>query len=96
MALVRIASRHGSLAFATTEGSQRTVTTETVCPKRIDPVIFGRLLILYRTLSAGRFGLDCLANLDALPPTGALLMFAPPKIARGSGSPLLALALVGA
>ena len=43
---------------------------------------------------AGRCGLQCLANLDLLPPTGALVIAAPLKIQRGSGSPVRALALV--
>jgi kynurenine formamidase len=42
----------------------------------------------------GRYGLQCLANLDRLPPTGALLLTAPLKIRQGSGSPLRVLALV--
>jgi kynurenine formamidase len=43
---------------------------------------------------AGRFGLQCLRNLDQLPPTGAMLFAAPLKIHEGSGSPLRVLALV--
>ncbi|MET3515085.1 kynurenine formamidase [Pseudacidovorax sp. 1753] len=43
---------------------------------------------------AGRFGLQCLKNLDQLPPTGALIVSAPLKIKEGSGSPLRVLALV--
>ena len=43
---------------------------------------------------AGKYGLQCLENLDALPPTGALLIAAPLKIREGSGSPLRVLALV--
>ena len=43
---------------------------------------------------AGRFGLQCLQNLDQLPPTGSLLVAAPLKIAGGSGSPLRVLAFV--
>jgi len=43
---------------------------------------------------AGKYGLQCLANLDALPPTGAILIAAPLKIRDGSGSPLRVLALV--
>lgn len=43
---------------------------------------------------AGRYGLQCLANLDQLPPTGALLICPPLKIKNGSGSPLRVLALV--
>jgi kynurenine formamidase len=43
---------------------------------------------------AGRYGLQCLANLDLLPPTGAVILAAPLKIQNGSGSPLRVLALV--
>jgi kynurenine formamidase len=43
----------------------------------------------------GRYGLQCLANLDQLPPTGALIVSPPLKIKGGSGSPLRVLALVG-
>ena len=43
---------------------------------------------------AGRYGLQCLANLDLLPPTGAVVIAAPLKIRNGSGSPLRVLALV--
>jgi len=42
---------------------------------------------------AGRYGLQCLCNLDALPATGALFVAAPLKIEGGSGSPLRVLAL---
>lgn len=44
----------------------------------------------------GRYGLQCLANLDQLPPTGALVISPPLKIKGGSGSPLRVLALVAA
>ena len=43
---------------------------------------------------AGKFGLASLCNLDQLPAVGALLITAPLKIERGSGSPLRVLALV--
>lgn len=43
---------------------------------------------------AGRYGLQCLSNLDLLPPTGAMLLAAPLKIKNGTGSPLRVLALV--
>ncbi len=42
---------------------------------------------------SGKFGLASLCNLDQLPPTGALVIAAPLKIERGSGSPLRVLAL---
>lgn len=44
--------------------------------------------------AAGRYGLQCLENLDRLPPVGALILAAPLKIKGGSGSPLRVLALV--
>ena len=43
---------------------------------------------------ANRYGLQCLKNLDQLPPTGAVIVSAPLKIEGGSGSPLRVLALV--
>ena len=43
---------------------------------------------------ANKFGLQCLTNLDQLPPTGAVIVSAPLKIQNGSGSPLRVLALV--
>jgi kynurenine formamidase len=42
----------------------------------------------------GRYGLQCLTNLDRLPPTGAVIVSAPLKIRGGSGSPLRVLALI--
>src|SRR5256714_1073600 len=48
----------------------------------------------YYMHGAGRYGLQCLANLDQLPPTGAVVVAAPLKIQNGSGSPLRVLALV--
>jgi kynurenine formamidase len=44
---------------------------------------------------AGRYGLQCLTNLDLLPPVGSLVFAAPLKIKHGSGSPLRVIALVG-
>lgn len=41
-----------------------------------------------------RYGLASLTNLDKLPPKGAILVSAPLKIVRGTGSPVRALALV--
>ena len=43
---------------------------------------------------AGKYGLQCLTNLDQLPSTGALVVAAPLKIENGSGSPLRVMALV--
>ena len=43
---------------------------------------------------AGKLGLASLCNLDKLPPTGAIVIAAPLKIEKGSGSPLRVIALV--
>ncbi len=48
----------------------------------------------YYMHGAGRYGLQCLTNLDQLPPIGTLLICPPLKIQKGSGSPLRVLALV--
>ncbi len=42
---------------------------------------------------AGKFGLASLRNLDQLPATGSIVIAAPLKIVRGSGSPLRVLAI---
>ena len=43
---------------------------------------------------AKKLGLASLTNLDQLPPTGAIIITAPLKIEKGSGSPLRVLALI--
>ena len=45
-------------------------------------------------LGAGRYGLTQLANLDALPVTGALIVVAPLKLVDGTGSPARVFAFV--
>jgi kynurenine formamidase len=45
-------------------------------------------------LGANKYGLTQLANLAKLPPTGVVLVVAPLKLVKGSGSPCRALALV--
>ncbi len=47
-------------------------------------------------LGAGRYGLTQLANLEALPVTGALVVVAPLKLVDGTGSPSRVLAFVAA
>ncbi len=43
---------------------------------------------------AGKYGLASLSNLDQLPPKGAVLIAAPLKLVKGTGSPVRALALI--
>jgi kynurenine formamidase len=45
-------------------------------------------------LGAGRYGLTQLANADALPASGALIVVAPLKLVRGTGAPSRVLAFV--
>ena len=45
---------------------------------------------------ANRYGLQCLTNLDQLPPQGAMIVSTPLKLKNGSGSPLRVLALLAA
>lgn len=45
-------------------------------------------------LPTQRWGLECLANLGQLPPSGATLFIGAPKLAHGSGGPARVLALV--
>jgi kynurenine formamidase len=45
-------------------------------------------------LGAGKYGVTQLANLAHLPPTGSVVVVAPLKILRGSGSPVRVLAFV--
>jgi kynurenine formamidase len=44
-------------------------------------------------LGAGRWGIECVAGLADLPPTGALLVGGLPRIAGGTGGPARVLAL---
>lgn len=48
----------------------------------------------YHMHGNNRYGLQCLTNLDLLPPQGAMILSAPLKIKQGSGSPLRVLAFV--
>jgi kynurenine formamidase len=45
-------------------------------------------------LPSGRWGVECLANLDALPETGAHLVLGGPKVRGGTGGPSRVIALV--
>jgi kynurenine formamidase len=48
----------------------------------------------YAWLPTNRFGIECMANLEALPPAGATLIAGAPKHRGGSGGPARLLALV--
>lgn len=48
----------------------------------------------YAWLPSGRWGLECVANLDRVPPRGATLVLGAPKIRGATGGPARVLALV--
>ena len=48
----------------------------------------------YAWLPAGRWGIECIANLERLPPAGATLVVGAPKHRGGSGGPARVIALV--
>ena len=67
-----------------------TIGTDAGQAHNFDPQYPAHLLLH----GAGRFGLQCLRNLDQLPARGALIISPPLKIIEGSGSPLRVLALI--
>lgn len=48
----------------------------------------------YRWLASNRWGMECVANLSQLPPTGAIVIAGGPKIAGATGGPSRVIALV--
>ncbi len=48
----------------------------------------------YAWLPSGRFGIECIANLDKLPAAGATLVIGAPKHKRGTGGPARIIALM--
>jgi kynurenine formamidase len=61
----------------------------------LDPGIkLGEFPVHYAWLTSGRWGVECLANLDAVPEKGAWLVVGGPKVRGGTGGPSRILALV--
>ncbi|MDT8346081.1 MAG: cyclase family protein, partial [Thermohalobaculum sp.] len=48
----------------------------------------------YAWLPTNRWGIECLANLDRLPATGATLVVGAPKVRGGTGGPARIFALI--
>lgn len=59
-----------------------------------DPGLSTDIPVHLTWLPAGRWGLECVANLAALPPAGATIVAAAPKLDKGSGGSTRVLALV--
>lgn len=61
----------------------------------LDPGIrSGDFPVHYAWLSSGRWGLECLANLDGVPESGAYLVVGGPKVRGATGGPARVMALV--
>lgn len=54
----------------------------------------GAFPVHYAWLGSGRWGVECLANLDAVPAKGAILVLGGPKVKGGTGGPSRVMALV--
>lgn len=54
----------------------------------------GAFPVHYEWLGSGRWGVECLANLDAVPEVGAHLLLGTPKVKGATGGPTRAIALV--
>ena len=54
----------------------------------------GRAQPCFELLGAGRYGIEAMANLAAVPPRGATVVVGAPKHAGGTGGPCRVLALV--
>lgn len=54
----------------------------------------GQFPVHYEWLGSGRWGVECLANLDAIPEAGARLFLGIPKVKGATGGPTRAIALI--
>jgi kynurenine formamidase len=84
---IRLLIERGAVGFGV-----ETIGTDAGQAGKFDPPYPAHTLLH----GAGRFGLQCLRNLDQLPARGAVVVAPPLKIEKGSGSPLRVLALVEA
>jgi kynurenine formamidase len=57
-------------------------------------IVSGEFPVHYEWLGSGRWGVEALANLDAIPEKGALLFVGGPKVKGGTGGPSRIVALV--
>jgi kynurenine formamidase len=54
----------------------------------------GEFPVHYAWLGSGRWGVEAVANLDALPAKGAILVLGGPKVRGGTGGPSRILGLI--
>lgn len=72
----------------------RTIKGIVVDTLSLDPGVSTVFPVHTRWLGAGRWGLECAANLEHLPPSGATVVVGAPKVAGGSGGPSRVFALL--
>jgi kynurenine formamidase len=53
----------------------------------LDPGTSADFAVHFTLLGANRWGLECVANLESIPPSGATLFVGAPRVAAGSGGP---------
>ena len=60
----------------------------------LDHGISADFAVHYSWLPAGRWGIENIANLDAVPASGATLVVGAPKVRKGTGGPCRIFAMV--
>jgi kynurenine formamidase len=74
--------------------SESTAVGMAVDSLSLDHGISADFAVHYAWLPAGRWGLECIANLDGVPATGATLVLGAPKHRGGTGGPARVFAMV--
>jgi kynurenine formamidase len=67
--------------------SERNISGIGVDTLSLDPGTSTNFAAHFTLLSSNRWGLECLANLESIPPSGATIFVGAPKVAGGSGGP---------
>jgi kynurenine formamidase len=73
---------HGESAAMLLETGAASIAVDTLS---LDPGPSADIPVHLSWLPANRFGVECMANLAAVPASGATVIIAPPKLERGSG-----------
>lgn len=82
---------HGETAAMLLETGAASLAVDTLS---MDPGRSADIPVHLTWLPANRFGIECMANLAAVPPAGATVIMAPPKFQTGSGGTTRVLTLV--
>jgi len=82
---------HGEAAAMLLETGAASIAVDTLS---LDPGNSTDIPVHLSWLPANRFGVECMANLAAVPASGATVIIAPPKLERGSGGTTRVMTLV--